>query len=248
MSATAVFHSTLRQPNDPFVQPDQRKICNETRFPMTSDQKKVLKTASWSLLFFYFLFALLDRKSLPLWCSLVQTLFINCICANILPPPKNGWNESIIESIWNLCRFYYYYCYYSFVQTTACPSDSSAMEISSPQCPAPTSCIISSILLLWANHPIHTETCTANTGWPLSVLSPMCVIWALSPCLNVQHHFFPRGTQQRIRVWFYSWSLCNHLLNFGVAHHLSGRCFLIASNWPSSSLWHFSPLCYLSFS
>ena len=74
------------------------------------------------------------------------------------------------------------------------------------------------------------------------------VIRALSPCLNVQHHFFPRVNQQRTRVWFYSCSLCNHLLNFGVAHHLSGRCFLIASNWPRSSLRHFSSLCYLTFS
>ena len=55
MSAMVIFHSALCQPNDYFVWPDQRKICNEIRNlqqPQAKKKNKGLKTASWSLLFF----------------------------------------------------------------------------------------------------------------------------------------------------------------------------------------------------
>lgn len=118
--------------------------------------------------------------------------------------------------------------------------------------PLPPPFIFPSIPLLWANHLLHTETFTANTGWT-SIFSSMSLSFGLRllvfKCSTISYlRLTSRGWE--FVLFFrtnYPCLLYNNLLNIVVSYHPSGRCFLITSNCPRSCLQLSSSLCYINF-
>ena len=105
MSAMVIFHGTLCQPNDYFVRPEQREICNEIRNlqPQTEKKKKVFKLSPGASCFL-----------LP-FCSLVQEILVTMIfsgpntfyqldlCKYTPSSSEDRGDESITEKVSQIC-------------------------------------------------------------------------------------------------------------------------------------------------